>query len=190
MKNISCMRCGREEEGFTEAPYPGPLGKLLLNGTCQKCWGEWQKQSVLVINEYKLRPFMPQDRATLEDQMKKFLNLEGQGMGQPRGFDGTTSAGVSKEKIIEMLSQIYDPEIPVNIYDLGLIYDVGISEGKVAIKMTLTTPHCPAAQSLPATVKEAISRIPGVKEGTVEVVWDPPWTREMISEEGRRTLGL
>lgn len=95
-----------------------------------------------------------------------------------------------REKIINMIEQIYDPEIPVNIHDLGLIYDIDISVDRVVVKMTLTSRHCPAAQSLPATVREAVSRIPGVKEVAVEIVWDPPWTKDKISEEGRRILGI
>lgn len=95
-----------------------------------------------------------------------------------------------KEKVIDMIEQIYDPEIPVNIRDLGLIYGIEISGDRVTIRMTLTSRHCPAAQSLPATVKEAVSRIPGVKETAVEIVWDPPWTKDKISEEGKRILGF
>lgn len=95
-----------------------------------------------------------------------------------------------KEKVIDMIEQIYDPEIPVNIHDLGLIYGIEVSVDRVAIRMTLTSRHCPAAQSLPATVREAVSRIPGVKEATVEIVWDPPWTKDRISEEGKHILGI
>ena len=72
---VPCLKCGLESEGFNEPPYPGPIGALVVTGTCKKCYGEWQKFSVLVINEHKLRHFMPQDRKVLEDEMKKFLNL-------------------------------------------------------------------------------------------------------------------
>ncbi len=97
---------------------------------------------------------------------------------------------ISQETILDLLRQIFDPEIPVNIYDLGLIYEVMVSGPNVRIRMSLTSRHCPAAQSLPATVKQAIERLPGVAGAIVEVVWDPPWSREMISEEGRKILGI
>lgn len=195
MATIKCMRCGQEGEGFSQSPYPGPLGERILKSTCLKCWAEWQKFSVMVINDFKLRPFLPEDRTVLEKHMKQYLNLEGQALQQPHILTGqgkavTVGATVSKEQVIEMLQQVYDPEIPVNIYDLGLIYDVGIDGEKVSIKMTLTSQYCPAAQSLPPTVKEAVERIPGVREANVQIVWDPPWTRDKISEEGRRILGL
>lgn len=199
MSNVKCLRCGQEAPGIAEAkPYPGELGENIAKHVCQACWEGWRKFSVNVINDYKLRPFLPQDRAVVEKHMKQYLNLELQplashtvtltGQGKEATFD--TSAEVSKEKVIEMLEQIFDPEIPVNIYDLGLIYDVAISGGEVKVKMTLTSQHCPAAQSLPASVKEAVSRIAGVKEVSVEVVWDPPWNKDKISEEGRQILGL
>lgn len=97
---------------------------------------------------------------------------------------------LSREDIIERLRQIFDPEIPVNIYDLGLIYDVNLQGGKIAVRMTLTTPHCPAAQSLPETVREVLSRTRGIEEVSVEIVWDPPWTRDKISPEGKEILGI
>lgn len=100
------------------------------------------------------------------------------------------AVSVSEEQVVNMLEQIFDPEIPVNIYDLGLIYGIRITGNRIAVTMTLTSRNCPAALSLPATVKEAVSRIPGVKETTVEVVWDPPWSKEKITEEGRRILGI
>lgn len=94
-------------------------------------------------------------------------------------------------KIIDALKTVHDPEIPVNIYELGLIYDVIISEqANVHIKMTLTTPHCPEAQSIPARVEQAVKSVPGVSDVVVEIVWDPPWTQEKMSEVARLELGL
>jgi len=96
---------------------------------------------------------------------------------------------VAKEKVIEALKKVYDPEIPVNVYDLGLVYDIGIEGGKVKIKMTLTAPGCPLGTYLPAMVEDAVkSWVPGVEEVEVEIVWDPPWTPLRITEEGRKQL--
>lgn len=96
-----------------------------------------------------------------------------------------------KDKVIKTLQTIYDPEIPVNIYELGLIYDVHVSlQNEVYIKMTLTTPHCPAAQHLPLEVEEKIKSIEGVKSVKVDIVWDPPWSIDMMSEAAKLELGL
>lgn len=96
-----------------------------------------------------------------------------------------------EEEIIKLLRTIYDPEIPVNIYDLGLIYRIAISENNdVKIEMTLTTPACPVAQSFPGRVEEQVRSIEGVNGVTVELVWDPPWTQESMSEAARLQLGL
>jgi FeS assembly SUF system protein len=93
--------------------------------------------------------------------------------------------------IVEALKTVYDPEIPVNIYDLGLIYEVDLNEqGIVFIKMTLTSAGCPFAQTLPSIVEEAVNNIPEVVETQVELVWDPPWSKENISEAARLELGL
>ena len=93
--------------------------------------------------------------------------------------------------VLEALFSVYDPEIPVNIYDLGLVYEVDISpENFVTIKMTLTAPGCPSAQSLPIEVEQKVGAIPGVSGVKVEVVWDPPWTPEMMPETVRLQLGL
>lgn len=93
--------------------------------------------------------------------------------------------------VIEVLRDIYDPEIPVSIYDLGLIYGVHVGEdGTVRIEMTLTAPGCPVSVSLPAEVEHKVSRIPKVRQVTVDIVWDPPWTPERMSEEARLELDL
>ncbi|MGC1854114.1 MAG: SUF system Fe-S cluster assembly protein [Candidatus Aquirickettsiella sp.] len=96
-----------------------------------------------------------------------------------------------KSAIIEALKGIYDPEIPVNIYDLGLIYQIFIDpQGMVKIEMTLTTPGCPVAQTFPGTVENVINNVAGVSETQVELVWDPPWTTENISEAAKLQLGM
>ncbi|HEY9198425.1 MAG TPA: SUF system Fe-S cluster assembly protein [Gammaproteobacteria bacterium] len=95
------------------------------------------------------------------------------------------------EQIISALRTVYDPEIPVNIYDLGLIYSVEIRDAtRVHVRMTLTAPACPVAGTLPGVVAEAIKRVPGVETADVELVWDPPWTPEHMSDEARLELGM
>ena len=95
-----------------------------------------------------------------------------------------------KEKIINELKKIYDPELPVNIYDLGLIYDVKVEENKAKIKMTLTTPNCPVAESLPKEVKEGAMQVDGIKDVDLELVWDPPWSKDMMSDAAKLELNL
>lgn len=95
------------------------------------------------------------------------------------------------ESIIRVLKTIYDPEIPVDIYELGLIYDVQISdEGAVKVIMTLTSPNCPVAESLPQEVKESVQLVKGVKEVDLELTFEPTWNKEMMSEEARFELGM
>ena len=94
-------------------------------------------------------------------------------------------------KVIEAMKTVYDPEIPVNIYEMGLIYDVLVDAGgKVGVKMTLTAPACPAAQSLPVEVREKARSVEGVSDAKVEVVWDPPWTKDRMSDAAKLQLGM
>ena len=96
-----------------------------------------------------------------------------------------------KEKIVSEIKKIYDPEIPVNIYELGLIYRIDVNnEKKVIIEMTLTSPNCPVAESLPKSVKENILKIDGVKDVDLKLVWDPPWTKDKMSEAAKLELNL
>ena len=95
------------------------------------------------------------------------------------------------EEVVKALCQIYDPEIPVNIYELGLIYDVQISEDHdVKILMTFTAPNCPVAESLPLEVRERVEKIKKIKTATVDITWDPPWNKSMMSEEAKLELGF
>ena len=95
------------------------------------------------------------------------------------------------EKIVEMIKTIFDPEIPVDIYELGLIYDVFVNEDyDVKILMTLTTPNCPVAETLPLEVEEKIKSLDAVKSAVVEITFDPPWTHELMSEEAKLELGM
>jgi FeS assembly SUF system protein len=102
------------------------------------------------------------------------------------------SPATLETEVIEAMRTVYDPEIPVNIYDLGLVYELHAEEvtGTVFIKMTLTAPGCPVAQTFPATVGHAVEAVDGVAEVTVELVWEPRWTRERISEAARLELGM
>lgn len=96
-----------------------------------------------------------------------------------------------KPHVIEALSAVYDPEIPVNIYELGLIYDILIdAHAIVGIRMTLTAPACPAAQTLPVEVDRKIRQIPGVADVRVDIVWDPPWDRDKMSDAAKMALGM
>ena len=96
-----------------------------------------------------------------------------------------------EERIIAALRTCYDPEIPVNIHELGLIYNIDIEEsGEVTIRMTLTSPACPEAGSLPPEVKFKVESVPGVKSAKVDVVWDPPWDKDMMTEAARLQLGI
>lgn len=94
-------------------------------------------------------------------------------------------------KVIEALKTVFDPEIPVNIFEMGLIYDVIIdAAGQVGVKMTLTAPACPAAQSLPIEVRDKARSVEGVTDAKVEVVWDPPWTKDRMSDAAKLQLGM
>ena len=93
--------------------------------------------------------------------------------------------------VVDVLKSVYDPEIPVDIYELGLIYDVAISEdGDATVTMTLTTPHCPVAESLPNEVELRVLSVPGIRDAVVNLVWDPPWDPSKMSDEARLELGM
>lgn len=96
-----------------------------------------------------------------------------------------------RDRVVAALREVYDPELPLNIYDLGLIYGLEVDPaGSVAIRMTLTAPGCPVAQTFPATVEEAVRQVAGITAAHVELVWDPPWCQDQMSEAARLELGL
>ncbi|MBK6707113.1 MAG: SUF system Fe-S cluster assembly protein [Sphingomonadales bacterium] len=95
-----------------------------------------------------------------------------------------------QEAVIDALKEIYDPEIPVNIYDLGLIYGVEINDGHALVTMTLTTPHCPVAESMPGEVELRVGAVPGIGDAEVNLVWDPPWGPDKMTDEARLELGM
>ena len=95
-----------------------------------------------------------------------------------------------KDKVIAEIKKIYDPEIPVNIYELGLIYDVKVNDDKAKIIMTLTTPNCPVAETLPKEVKDSAMQVDGIKEVDLDLVFEPPWNKDMMSEAAKLELNL
>lgn len=118
------------------------------------------------------------------DYLEGFLKAE-----PPRHAPGEPDGEVY-DGVIAALKEIFDPEIPVNIYELGLIYGVEVDEGHVTVNMTLTTPHCPVAESMPAEVELRVGAVPGVGVVDVNLVWDPPWDPSKMSDEARLELGM
>ena len=117
--------------------------------------------------------------------------LEGFLAAAPAEVAAGDPGGSLYENIIDALREIYDPEIPVNIYDLGLIYGVEVGEGgDVSVAMTLTTPHCPVAESMPGEVELRVGAVPGVRDAEVTLVWDPPWDPAKMTDEARLELGM
>jgi FeS assembly SUF system protein len=142
----------------------------------------------------------PPPRARVDDAVEESASeklerkkdyLEGFLAQQPAAASPGEPGGALNERVVDALKEIYDPEIPVNIYDLGLIYGVDVTnEGDVAITMTLTTPHCPVAESMPGEVELRASSVPGVRDAEVNLVWDPPWGPNLMSDEARLELGM
>ncbi|MEE4153207.1 MAG: SUF system Fe-S cluster assembly protein [Erythrobacter sp.] len=110
---------------------------------------------------------------------------------QPPAASPSGAGGELQQAVVDALKEIFDPEIPVNIYDLGLIYGVEVDdEADVTITMTLTTPHCPVAETMPGEVELRASSVPGIRDAEVVLVWDPPWSPEKMSDEARLELGM
>ena len=117
--------------------------------------------------------------------------LEGFLAQKPVAESAGAPGGALYEAVVDALKDIYDPEIPVNIYDLGLVYDVEVTpEHHARIKMTLTTPHCPVAESMPGEVELRVGSVPGIGDAEVELVWDPPWDPQKMSDEAKLELGM
>ena len=133
----------------------------------------------------------PRARVTPEFERKRDY-LAGFLSGQPEDEEPKGGAGSDLQAaVVETLKSIYDPEIPVDIYELGLIYDVDISgDGDATITMTLTTPHCPVAESMPGEVELRVLSVPGIRDAVVNLVWDPPWDPSKMSDEARLELGM
>jgi len=117
--------------------------------------------------------------------------LEGFLAQKPTGGEEGIPGGQLYDAIIDTLKSIYDPEIPVNIYDLGLIYGVEVTDdGHAIVTMTLTTPHCPVAESMPGEIELQVGSVPGVGHSEVNLVWDPPWDPQKMSDEAKLELGM
>ncbi|GGD62235.1 SUF system Fe-S cluster assembly protein [Erythrobacter arachoides] len=117
--------------------------------------------------------------------------LEGFLAAKPESVPAGEPGGAIYDSVIEALKDIFDPEIPVNIYDLGLIYNVEVAEdADVKVTMTLTTPHCPVAETMPAEIELRVMGLPGVRDAEVVVTWDPPWDPSKMSDEARLELGM
>jgi len=134
-------------------------------------------------------------RARVEEARETFERkrdyLDGFLSQKPADLPAGEPGGATYDAIIDALKEIYDPEIPVNIYDLGLIYNVEVtSEGHAVVTMTLTTPHCPVAESRPGEVEMRVGAVPGVGHAEVNLVWDPPWDPQKMSDEARLELGM
>jgi FeS assembly SUF system protein len=128
---------------------------------------------------------LPQAVQRRADYLEGFLNQ------QPVVLSGGEPGGALYEAVITALKEIYDPEIPVNIYDLGLIYGVDIdADGHAMVTMTLTTPHCPVAESMPAEVELRVGSVPGIGSAEVNLIWDPPWDPQKMSDEAKLELGM
>ena len=122
--------------------------------------------------------------------MFRLSRLARQPAPEPAVAVATADAGI-EERIVAALRTVYDPEIPVNVYDLGLIYAIEVgADGAVEIRMTLTAPACPVAGMMPGLVESAVRKVEGVTAARVELVWDPPWNRERMSDEARLQLGM
>jgi len=140
----------------------------------------------------------PPPRARVEDAEAPTANvprkadyLEGFLKQQPGDVAAGEPGGSVYDGVIEALKEIYDPEIPVNIYDLGLIYGVDVTpDNHVLVTMTLTTPHCPVAESMPGEVEMRVGAVPGVGDAEVNLVWDPPWDPQKMSDEAKLELGM
>ncbi len=117
--------------------------------------------------------------------------LEGFLAQQPAAAQAGEPGGALYDAVIASLKDIFDPEIPVNIYDLGLIYGVDVTaDGDAVVTMTLTTPHCPVAESMPGEVELRVGSVPGIRDAEVNLVWDPPWDPAKMSDEARLELGM
>jgi FeS assembly SUF system protein len=148
------------------------------------------------IEEVEQVPAPPRARVgDVEDTAGKLERkrdyLEGFLAAKPEGVAPGEPGGELYEGVVAALREIFDPEIPVNIYDLGLIYAVDVSpDADVAVTMTLTTPHCPVAESMPSEVELRVGAVPGVRDAEVNLVWDPPWDPAKMSDEARLELGM
>jgi len=143
------------------------------------------------VEEVGAVPPPPKARVEAAEPPHKPDYLEGFLSQKPEPIAAGEPGGDVYEGVIASLKEIYDPEIPVNIYDLGLIYGVDIeADAHVVVTMTLTTPHCPVAESMPGEVEMRVGAVPGVGSAEVNLVWDPPWDPQKMSDEAKLELGM
>lgn len=134
---------------------------------------------------------LPEEETAGEKLERKRDYLEGFLQKKPEDVAPGEPGGALQQAVIDALKEIYDPEIPVNIYDLGLIYNVEVVEdADVKVTMTLTTPHCPVAETMPNEIEMRVMGLPGVRDAEVVVTWDPPWDPSKMSDEARLELGM
>ncbi|HEU4959966.1 MAG TPA: SUF system Fe-S cluster assembly protein [Sphingomonas sp.] len=153
------------------------------------------EQRKIAVEEVEAVATPPKARVEPETARETFERkrdyLDGFLSQKPTPLSGGEPGGALYEAVIDALKEIYDPEIPVNIYDLGLIYGVEVTDdGHVAITMTLTTPHCPVAESMPGEVELRVGSVPGVAIADVNLVWDPPWDPQKMSDDAKLELGM
>lgn len=149
------------------------------------------KFTVEEVTEVAAPPRASVEESTADKLERKRDYLDGFLAAKPEGVASGAPGGDLYEAVIAALKDIFDPEIPVNIYDLGLIYGVEVDDNNgVVVTMTLTTPHCPVAESMPGEVELRVGSVPGVRDAEVNLVWDPPWDPAKMSDEARLELGM
>ncbi len=144
------------------------------------------------IETEEVEAVTPPPRARVTETFERKRDyLTGFLSGETKPVDEAPANEDLKNSVVDALKSVYDPEIPVDIYELGLIYDIAISEdGDAVVTMTLTTPHCPVAESLPNEVELRVLSVPGIRDAEVKLVWDPPWDPSKMSDEARLELGM
>ncbi len=158
--------------------------------------GAMSEQGKIMVDEVETVAKPPKARvqdvaeAAASDEPRRRDYLDGFLAEKPQGVSPGEPGGDVYEAVIEALKGIYDPEIPVNIYDLGLIYGVEVNDGHAIITMTLTTPHCPVAESMPGEIELQVGGVPGVGHAEVNLVWDPPWDPGKMSDEAKLEMGM
>jgi len=186
------MDQSRDKAGFAAAPAPN--GEVVSPPSA----GSAQPLAPDLAQDVAKPPRARVSDAPLDDEEpaaakleRKRDYLEGFLQKKPDTVPDGDPGGELHDSVIAALKDIYDPEIPVNIYDLGLIYGVEVSEeADVAVTMTLTTPHCPVAESMPGEIEMRIMSLPGVRDAEVNVTWDPPWDPSKMTDEARLELGM
>jgi FeS assembly SUF system protein len=140
------------------------------------------------LDDAEIRADMAGDAPAPAERQRDYL--DGFLAQKPAEIGAGEPGGALYDGVIEALKDIYDPEIPVNIYDLGLVYNVEIADDHAVVTMTLTTPHCPVAESMPGEVEMRVGAVPGIGSAEVNLVWDPPWDPAKMSDEAKLELGM